>query len=64
MMSRISKPYCAYALAVLIVYAAACFRGWSFTSVDEVKDVPRTVRENPGSYRSHYVGTHHYTGGK
>ncbi len=63
-MSRMSKPYGAWALAVLVAYALACWRGWSFTSADEVKDVPKTVRENPGSYRSHYSSTRHYTGGK
>lgn len=28
--------------------------GFSFRSVDEVKSVPKSVRDNPGSYRSHY----------
>ena len=32
--------------------------------VNEVKNVPRSVRDNPGSYRSVYSAYHHYTGGK
>ena len=35
--------------------AAAEWRGWGPSPVSEVKDVPRTVRDNPGSYRPHYV---------
>jgi hypothetical protein len=26
--------------------------------------VPRSIRDNPGSYRSIYSSYHHYTGGK
>ena len=33
-------------------------------SVDEVKDIPKTVRDNPGAYRSHYSGNSRYYGGK
>ena len=34
--------------------AAAEYRGWSLTRVNEVKNVPKTMRDNPGAYRSHY----------
>ena len=40
---------------VLATTAAAEWRGWGTASVTEVKDVPRTVRNNPGSYRPHYT---------
>jgi hypothetical protein len=40
---------------VLAGTAAAEWRGWGPTVVTEVKDVPRTVRSNPGSYRPHYT---------
>jgi len=33
-------------------------------SVNEVKNVPRTVRDNPGAYRSIYGGYSRYVGGK
>lgn len=53
-----------YAAMVLATAAVAEYRGWSLMSVDEVKNVPRSVRDNPGSYRSVYRSYHHYTGGK
>lgn len=53
-----------YGIAVLGTVSAAEYRGWSLNSVDEVKNVPRSVRDNPGSYRSVYGYYHHYTGGK
>ena len=30
------------------------YRGWSLSPPTEVKQVPRTVRDNPGSYRPAY----------
>lgn len=42
-------------IAVLVAVAVAEARGWGMTSRTEVKDVPRTVRDNPGSYRPHYT---------
>jgi hypothetical protein len=53
-----------YGTAVLVAVSAAEYRGWSLNSVDEVKNVPKSVRDNPGSYRSVYGYYHHYTGGK
>ncbi len=42
------------------------FRGWSLDRVNEVKDVPKSIRDNPGAWRSHYYGggIGRYTGGK
>ncbi|MBI5624005.1 MAG: hypothetical protein HY924_09520 [Elusimicrobia bacterium] len=40
--------------AVAAFLAYALWTGWTFTDVDEVKSVPKSVRENPGSYRDHY----------
>ncbi len=56
--------YVLYGMIVLGTLAMAEYRGWSLNSVDEVKNVPRSVRDNPGSYRSVYNSYHHYTGGK
>lgn len=37
--------------------------GFSFVDADEVKSVPKSVRDNPGSYRSHYRSYYRtYTG--
>jgi hypothetical protein len=43
-----------YGIAVLTFLAVAELRGWSLTSYDEVKGVPKSMRDNPGSYRSSY----------
>ena len=60
----IPKIYLLYGVAVLGLMATAQFRGWNMSAVNEVKNVPRSVRDNPGSYRSVYSSYHHYTGGK
>ena len=58
------KLYIAYGLLVLGLVVAAQYRGWSLDSTSQVKNVPKSVRDNPGSYRSVYSSYHHYTGGK
>ncbi|WP_109486072.1 hypothetical protein [Occallatibacter savannae] len=54
----------AYGVLVLILVSFAEYRGWSLNRIDEVRNVPKSVRDNPGSYRSVYSSYHHYTGGK
>ena len=56
--------YMLYGAAVLVALSIAQYQGWSLARVNEVKNVPRSVRDNPGSYRSVYSSYHHYTGGK
>jgi hypothetical protein len=56
--------YSIYGIIVLSVLSVAEYSGWSLASVNELKNVPRSVRDNPGSYRSIYNSYHHYTGGK
>jgi hypothetical protein len=56
--------YLTYGLAVLSMLGFAEYRGWSFLGVDEVKNVPKSVRENPGVYRSHYRPAPRIFGGK
>ncbi|HWH58715.1 MAG TPA: hypothetical protein VN682_13870 [Terriglobales bacterium] len=53
-----------YGIAVLSAFSLAEYRGWSLNRVSEIPNVPRSVRDNPGSYRSVYGYYHHYTGGK
>lgn len=60
----IRNAYLLYGLIVLGTLGFAEYRGWSLASVNAVKNVPRSVRDNPGSYRSVYSSYHHYTGGK
>ena len=56
--------YVIYGAAVLFGLGVAQYRGWSLARVNEIRNVPRSVRDNPGSYRSVYGAYHHYTGGK
>ncbi|MBV9180182.1 MAG: hypothetical protein JO356_02635 [Acidobacteria bacterium] len=56
--------YLIYGLAILAIVGLAEYRGWSLNRVDQVLNVPKSVRDNPGSYRSVYGVYHHYTGGK
>ena len=58
------RLYMVYGVIVLGLLAAGEYRGLSFNRVSELKNVPRSVRDNPGSYRSVYGSYHHYTGGK
>ncbi|HET9698850.1 MAG TPA: hypothetical protein VFP40_18400 [Terriglobales bacterium] len=58
------KLYVLYGLGILMATGYGAYRGWTFTMVNEVKNVPLSVRDNPGSYRSIYSSYHHYTGGK
>jgi hypothetical protein len=58
------RVYLLYGIIVLGTLTVAEYRGWSLNTVNVVKNVPRSVRDNPGSYRSVYGYYHHYTGGK
>jgi len=60
----IPRLFLIYGMAVLLAVSCAEYRGWSLNRVDEVLNVPKSVRDNPGSYRSVYGFYHHYTGGK
>jgi len=58
------KLYLIYGFLVLGSVAYAEYRGLSLDSMNQLKNVPKSVRDNPGSYRSVYSSYHHYTGGK
>ena len=58
------RLYLAYGITVLALLGFAEYRGFTFGRVSEVQNVPNSVRDNPGSYRSVYAGYHHYVGGK
>ncbi|HEX7243307.1 MAG TPA: hypothetical protein VF263_23695 [Longimicrobiaceae bacterium] len=58
------RTYLLIGLGVLALLAASEYRGWSMLSTSEVKQPPRSVRDNPGAYRPHYYGTGRYVGGK
>jgi hypothetical protein len=56
--------YLIYSMLLLTGVTWAEFRGYSFNRVNQVKNVPKTVRDNPGAYRSHYGFYPRYIGGK
>jgi hypothetical protein len=56
--------YLVYGLALLSFTGWTQYRGWGSMMINEVKNVPKTVRDNPGSYRSHYGYHPRYFGGK
>jgi hypothetical protein len=49
-----SPLYLAYGAMLLGLSGWMQTRGTSFSDVTELKNVPRSVRDNPGVYRSHY----------
>lgn len=62
MMNRIFQIY-GYALLILLFFGH--WYGWApYADVDRINDVPKSVRDNPGSYRSVYLNYQHYHGGK
>lgn len=51
------KPIAVFAVYGALVLASlgwANYRGLSFTSYDEVRNVPKSIRDNPGAYRTVY----------
>ena len=56
--------YLIYSLLLLTGVTVAGYRGWTFDRVNQVKDVPKTVRDNPGAYRPSYGFYPRYVGGK
>jgi hypothetical protein len=58
------KFYLLYGMFVLGGVGYAQYRGMSLDPMNQLKNVPKSVRDNPGSYRSIYSSYHHYTGGK
>lgn len=56
--------YLIYSMMMLTTATWAEYKGWTFSGVNQVKNVPKTVRDNPGAYRSHYAFYPRYVGGK
>ena len=53
-----------YGVMLLGFSTMAEYRGWSFARVNEKKVLPKSIRDNPGAYRSTYGGYSRYMGGK
>ncbi|RHX88180.1 hypothetical protein [Leptospira stimsonii] len=60
------KPllYPLYALGLTGYLTYTNMFGGGSSNVDEIENVPKTVRENPGVYRAHYTNFMRYSGGK
>lgn len=59
-----SKFYLLYSTLIAGSLFYSGITGWGFKPYDEVKGVPKSVRDNPGAYRSHYARSARYFGGK
>jgi hypothetical protein len=53
-----------YGLGLLMTGTFAEYRGWTLFRPDQVQGNPKTIRDNPGIYRSIYTGYRRYSGGK
>ncbi len=47
--------YVLFGVLLIATLGFAEWRGWSLMRPTEVKNVPRSVRDNPGSYRPAYL---------
>lgn len=59
-----NRLYTLFGVGLLGMASYGGMHGWLARRPNEVKNVPRTVRDNPGAYRSHYAYYSRYTGGK
>jgi hypothetical protein len=48
------RLYTIWIVAVITLLGTAQFRGWTLTRSNESRNNPRSVRDNPGAYRSSY----------
>ena len=53
-----------YGVLLLGATGVAEYRGWSFSSINQQRVLPKSIRDNPGAYRSSYGGYSRYIGGK
>ncbi|HEY1755463.1 MAG TPA: hypothetical protein VGG72_08710 [Bryobacteraceae bacterium] len=56
--------YLIYSMLLLTGTTLAEFRGWTLDRPNQVNNVPKTVRDNPGAYRAIYGFYPRYVGGK
>lgn len=61
---KLSLPYLLYGLLLIAAGEHAARSGWFSSPATELRNVPKSVRENPGVYRSHYRGLPRWFGGK
>jgi len=56
--------YLLFGLLLLAGTGLADVRGWLISRPDRLQNVPRSIRDNPGAWRSIYRGSPRYFGGK
>ena len=58
--------YSTFGALLVVLLVVAEVRGWTPMRPTEVKNIPRSIRDNPGAYRPHYrsFGTGTYMRGK
>ena len=56
--------YFLFGLSILAGAGYADYRGMSLLRATEIKNVPKSIRDNPGAYRSLYRGSSRSFGGK
>jgi hypothetical protein len=61
---RANPLYALYGVVLLGALSLGQLFGVSFSNISEVKNIPKSVRENPGVYRSHYAWLPRWFGGK
>ena len=44
-----------YALTVALLFGYAQYTGWAWSQHNEIRDVPKSIRNNPGVYRTVYT---------
>lgn len=58
------KPYMLYGLLLMGGAGYAEYTGMTLFNPTRVTNVPKSIRDNPGAYRSHYSYLPRYVGGK
>jgi hypothetical protein len=53
-----ARAYLLFGMLVIGALGWADYTGRGLTSYDEMRNVPKTIRNNPGAYREMY--SHHY----
>jgi hypothetical protein len=56
--------YLLLGLGLLMGASYADYRGLGLTRTTEIRNVPKSIRDNPGAYRSLYRGSSRPFGGK
>jgi hypothetical protein len=53
-----------YGVLLLGLTGTAEYRGWSWNRINQQRVLPKSIRDNPGAYRSSSGGYSRYTGGQ